>query len=183
MALGKVYEKSNSLISVTTPLMKALSEQTGESTALFVIDKMKCICMAREMGPSSLVYSINEGDQMELLPTASGRVLLAYADEEFTEKVFTEIDPEKFTPATLVDKDQIRKELKAIRERGYAINMEEREEGVAAIAAPVFDFERRVPAALVVVGPLHRFNEENLEAMRQYLLESAHEASRLMGEV
>ena len=183
MALGKVYEKSNSLISIATPLMKTLSEQTGESTALFVIDKMKCICMAREMGSSSLVYSINEGDQMELLPTAAGRVLLAYADEGFTKKVLIEVNPVSFTPSTIVDKDVIRKELKEIRKCGYAVNIEGREEGVAAIAAPVFNHENRVPATLVIVGPVQRFNADKQEAMLQFLLNATREASRLMGEV
>jgi DNA-binding IclR family transcriptional regulator len=183
MALGKVYEKSNSLISIATPLMKELSEQTGESSALFVIDKMKCICMAREMGPSRLVYAINEGDHMELLPTAAGRVLLAYASEEFTEKALREIDPVQFTPATIVDKDEIRRRLKEIRKRGYAVNIEGREQGIAAVAAPIFNHENRVPAALAIVGPVHRFTDENQEEMLESLLNATREASRLMGEV
>ena len=107
MVLGKVYEKTNSLRSIAAPFMKKLSEATGESTALFVIDNMKCICMAREMGSSRLVYSINEGDFMELHPTAAGRVLLAYADEKFTDKVLSKADLVRFTPATLVENAQL----------------------------------------------------------------------------
>lgn len=182
MALGKVYEKSNSLTSIAGPLMKSLSRETGESTALFVLDKMSCICMAREMGSSRLVYSINEGDQMELLPTASGRVLLAYADDRFREKALSEIDPVRFTPATIVDKDEITKELIEIRKRGYALNIEGREQGIAAVSAPIFDHENRVPAALAVVGPVHRFTGESLEAMIEALLKVTREVSRLMGE-
>lgn len=182
MILGKVYEKTNSLRSIAAPFMKKLTEATGESTALFVIDNFKCICMAREMGSSRLVYSINEGDFMELHPTASGRVLLAYADEKFTDKVLDRADFVRFTPATLVDKDEIKRELAAIRERGYALNKEERELGIAAIAAPIFDFENKVPAALAIVGPVHRFNDENANAMRAALLDATREMSRLMGE-
>jgi DNA-binding IclR family transcriptional regulator len=183
MALGKVYEKSNSLTSISKPLMRSLSLATGESTALFVIDNMQCICMARETGSSRLVYSINEGDYMELLPTASGRVLLAYATESFKEKVLTEVDPVQFTPATIVDKDEIRKELILTRKRGYALNIEGREQGIAAIAAPIFDHENKVPAALAIVGPVHRFTDEDQKTMLQSLLEVTREISRLMGEV
>ncbi|PLX94530.1 MAG: hypothetical protein C0619_02680 [Desulfuromonas sp.] len=182
MVLGKVYEKTNSLRSIAAPIMKKLSEVTGESTALFVIDNMKCICMAREVGSSRLVYTINEGDYMELHPTASGRVLLAYADEQFTEKALDKAQLVRFTSATLVDKDAIRKELVAIRERGYALNREEREQGIAAISAPIFDFENNVPAALAIVGPVHRFNDENCKVMLESLLDATREMSRLMGE-
>jgi len=182
MVLGKVYEKTNSLRSIAAPFMKKLTEATGESTALFVIDNMKCICMAREMGSSRLVYSINEGDFMELHPTAAGRVLLAYADEKFTDKVLSKADLVRFTPATLVDREEIKKELVAIRARGYALNKEEREQGIAAIAAPIFDFENNVPAALAIVGPVHRFNVENSQVMLAALLNATREMSRLMGE-
>jgi DNA-binding IclR family transcriptional regulator len=182
MVLGKVYEKTNSLRSIAAPFMRRLTETTGESTALFVIDGMKCICMAREMGSSRLVYSINEGDFMELHPTAAGRVLLAYADEKFTEKVLSNSEMVRFTAATLVDRNQIKKELSEIRERGYAVNIEGREQGIAAIAAPVFDFENKVPAALAIVGPTHRFSDENSIVMLESLLNATREMSRLMGE-
>jgi DNA-binding IclR family transcriptional regulator len=182
MVLGKVYEKTNSLRSIAAPFMKALSTATGESTALFVIDGSRCICMAREMGSSRLVYSINEGDFMELHPTAAGRVLLAYADQNFTEKVLGKSELVRFTPSSLVDKDEIRKELVEIRARGYALNIEGREQGIAAIAAPVFDFENKVPAALAIVGPTHRFQSENTDLLLEGLLKATREMSRLMGE-
>ncbi len=182
MVLGKVYEKSNSLRSIAAPFMRSLTEETRESTALFVIDGMRCICMAREMGSSRLIYSINEGDYMELHPTAAGRVLLAYAEPKFSEQILDKSEMVRFTETTLIDKDEIRKDLANIRERGYAINIEGREQGIAAIAAPVFDFENHVPAALAIVGPAHRFSGESLDRMLDSLLKSTREMSRLMGE-
>lgn len=182
MVLGKVYEKSNTLRSIAAPIMKKLTEETGESTALFVVDGMKSICMAREMGHSRLVYSINEGDYMELTPTAAGRVLLAYAEPQFVDKVLTKTKLPRFTENTKVDVAEIREEMEKIKERGYGINNQEREEGIAAIAAPIFDFENKVPAALVVVGSAYRFKEEQIGFLRERLLAAAREMSRMMGE-
>lgn len=182
MVLGKVYEKTNSLRSIAVPFMKQLSARTGQSTALFVMDGMKCICMAREMGFTRLVYAINEGENMELTPTAAGRVLLAYADPEFVEKVFAETEIVQFTPKTMVDMSKIREELEFIRKNGYAFNIEGREEGVAAIAAPIFDFEPKVQAAIAIVGPAHEFKGAKNDEILQALLEVTGEVSRLMGE-
>lgn len=182
MVLGKVYEKSNSLRSIAAPFMKKLTQDTGESTALFVVDGMKSICMAREMGSSRLVYSINEGDYMELTPTAAGRVLLAYADAGFVQRVMSKNKHTRFTENTKVDNEEILAELERIRREGYGINNQEREEGIAAIAAPVFDFENNVPAALAVVGPAHRFKEKHIQELLDKLLVAAREMSRLMGE-
>ena len=72
MVLGKAYEQTNSLRTIAAPFMKDLSNETGLSSALFVLDGMKCICMAREMGLTRLVYAMNEGEYMELTPTAAG---------------------------------------------------------------------------------------------------------------
>ncbi len=182
MVLGKVYEKSNSLKSIAAPFMKKLTLETGESTALFVVDGTKSICMAREMGSSRLVYSINEGDYMELTPTAAGRVLLAYAENDFINKVLSKTKHTRFTDNTKVDVEEIKKELELIRQHGYGLNDQEREEGIAAIAAPVFDFENKVPAALVVVGPAYRFSAERRSEHLRKLLDASHEMSRLMGE-
>lgn len=182
MVLGKVYEKSNTLRSIAAPLMRKLTEQTGESTALFVVDGMNCICMTREMGISRLVYAINEGDHMELRPTASGRVLLAYAEPEFVAKVLSQSPGVRHTDKTRVDRKDIEETLVLIRERGYDINIEELEQGISALAAPIFDFDNKVPAALAIVGPAHRFAGENQERMLQQLLTTSREISRLMGE-
>lgn len=182
MVLGKVYEKTNSLRSIADPLMKKLTAETGESTALFVVDGHKCICMMRQMGHSRLVYSINEGDYMELTPTATGRVLLAYADPSFVNRVLAKAKLTKFTETTKVDLEEIKQELELIRESGYGLNHQEREEGISALAAPIFDFENNVPAALAIVGPSYRFKEENRQVLLQKLLEATREMSHLMGE-
>lgn len=182
MVLGKVYEKTNSLRSIAAPFMKKLTADTSESTALFVIDGTKCICMGREMGLSRLIFSINEGDYMELTPTAAGRVLLAYSEPQFVKKVIDKTASVRFTAATIVDKDEIVEELALIRERGYDINKEGREPGITAIAAPIFDFENNVPAALAIVGPAQRFTTENNTIMLNNLLAATREMSRLMGE-
>ncbi len=178
MVLGKVYEKSNSLKSIATPFMKQLTLDTGESTALFAVDGVKCICMAREMGSSRLVFSINEGDVMELSPSAAGRVLLAYTEPDFVHKVLARA--QKIHPH--IDTEKIRNELELVRQQGYCVDDQESEEGIAAIAAPIFDYENKVPAALVIVGPAFRFTQDSRQEQLARLLAVSAEISRLMGE-
>ncbi len=179
MVLGKVYEKSNSLKSVASPIMKRLSLETGESTALFALDGAKGICMAREMGSSRLVFSINEGDTMELTYTAAGRVLLAYNASEFVDKTVVKANQ---TQDKTIDPDQFRQELENIRQSGYCVDDQQSEEGLAAIAAPIFDYENKVTAALVVVGPAFRFSADRRQVQLEKLLTASHEISRLMGD-
>ncbi len=178
MVLGKVYEKSNSLKSIAAPIMRQLAQETGESTALFAVDGAKSICMARQMGSSRLVFSINEGDTMSLLPSAAGRVLLAYMDADMASKILVRMA--KANPA--LDIDNIQQGLEQVLERGYCIDDQESEEGITAIAAPIFDHESNVPAALVIVGPAFRFSEDRYQEHLSQLLKASAEMSRMMGE-
>lgn len=182
LVLGKVYENTNSLRSIAEPFMQGLSAKTGQSTALFVLDGMQCICMAREVGSARLVYSITEGDNMILTPTASGRVLLAFGEEKFTEKVLQEAKHDEGLGGPAFDLEETRSALIEVREKGYAINKTGLEEGSAALAAPIFDFEHNIAAALAIVGPAHRFSDDRCGEMVQSLLTVTTEISRLMGE-
>ncbi|MDF1526176.1 MAG: IclR family transcriptional regulator [bacterium] len=181
LVLGKVYERTNTLVSISRPIMEELAAASGESAALFALEGERSICLAREYGPSRLFFAINEGDFMELYATATGRVLLAHAPADFRNRVLGS-KLEAITPATITDAAWLKGECRAILERGYSLSREEREPGVAAIAAPVFDFEKKVPAVLSLVGPVQRFSEENLPGMIEKLLAATGDISRLMGE-
>jgi len=181
MALGKVYENTNTIASIARPIMRELADQTGESVALFNREGTRCICVAREYGPSRLVFAIQEGDYMHLHATAAGRTLLAYGPEELRREILNTQLLEQFTPATITDKTRLEEELALINQRGYAINREERERGIAAIAAPVFNHEGAVTAALAVVGPVQRFSEEQSAEILGHLQAAAGRISELLG--
>lgn len=181
MALGKIYESTNSIISISRPIMKALANKTGESVALFALNGETSCCLAREFGSSRLVFSIQEGDTMQLHASAAGRILMAYGTEELRDSILNKAPLESFTPLTMVDPKKIAKELTSIKKRGYAINKGERELEVAAIAAPIFDHDGHVNTVIAVVGPAQRFSDERVDDILKALIESTGEISVLIG--
>ena len=72
MTLGKIYENTNTLLTISRPIMKELANSTGESVALFSLDGETSFCLARELGSSRLVFSIQEGDHMQLHACSGG---------------------------------------------------------------------------------------------------------------
>lgn len=181
MALGKVYENTNTLLSVSRTIMKQLADETGESVALFRLDGETSFCLARELGSSSLVFSIQEGDNMDLHASAAGRILLAYGSKELREKILDQSTLEKFTSETITDAKKIKSRLPVIKKRGYDVNRGERELEVAAIAAPIFDFEGKVESALAIVGPVQRFSKDRENEILTSLLEATGRISELLG--
>lgn len=118
---------------------------------------------------------------MDLHASAVGRILLAYGTEELREKILDQSTLEKFTSETITDAKKIKAKLPVIRKRGYDINRGERELEVAAIAAPIFDFESKVESALAIVGPVQRFSEDRESDILKSLLEAAGRISELLG--
>ena len=166
LSLGKTYEQANSLKSVAQSQMRSLCRQTGESTALFILNQSKCICVGREVSDARLIFTINEGDTMDLAPTAAGRVLLAYASPEFQSEVLTH--PELIKSSHI----DVEKELYSIRKNGYGFNEQELETGISALAAPVFNYADKVIAALAIVGPDQRFRGREKKLLIAELLKS-----------
>jgi DNA-binding IclR family transcriptional regulator len=181
MSLGRVYEKTNSLKSVALPIMKELSETTELSSTLYVINGTRCICLAREVGPTRFAYVINEGDFEELFTTAAGRILLAYSEPGFVEKVLGNAEPVRFTPNTIIDIDKIRAELTTIRHKGYASNNQERELGISAISVPIFNHEKQIGASIAVAGLAHRFEGDQFNRLFLELKNAADKISYHLG--
>ncbi|MEX1329894.1 MAG: IclR family transcriptional regulator [Desulfobacterales bacterium] len=183
MMLGKMYERSNSLISVARPILRELASITGESAKLFVIQGTKRICLVREKGTYPLSYHVEEGESFELYAGAGGKVLLAYASKEFRDQVLGEKVLQRLTPTTIVERSRLEEEFAAIRERSYASSNGELFTEVAGMAAPVFDHENDVCAALAIAGPIQRFTEDRRREMLDSLRASAHRLSQLLGYV
>ena len=66
-------------------------------------------------------------------------MLLAFLPEVEIEQITSTIEMQPFTPHTITDPTQLRAELAAIRQRGYATSFEETDLGAMGIAAPVYD--------------------------------------------
>src|SRR5690606_32775895 len=108
--------------------------------------------------------------------SASGKVLLAFAEPEFVDRVLAGPLP-GHTPGTVVDAKGLRAQLDIVREPGDATNEQERLVGVRAVAVPVRRRSGEVVAALSVAGPIQRVDDAELDRLRGVLEQSAQEFS------
>ena len=125
--------------------------------------------MVSEIGTTSAMHS-----------TALGKAMLAHFTETAMERVL-------LTPGSLHRKhhdraDLIRRELRTIRERGFALDDGENEVGVRCIGAPVFDHLGQLVAALSIAGDqVTRITRERADNLAAALIEAATELSRRCG--
>ncbi len=139
---------------VSMGFMKDLAQSTGFVVNLARVDMAvgEIVYMAKEqMGLFHTTVVV--GSRMPIYSTALGKVLLAYAPMDGRGHYLAGVPLERRTPATITDVHLFSKELDVVRIRGVAFDHEENEQGVCAIAAPIWDYREEVIAALSVAMP------------------------------
>ena len=101
---------------------------------------------------------------MPIHATAAGKALVAFDSDDELRKLFFNGLP-RFTKATRTDVEEFIKEVGVVRERGYAVDLEEFEEGLRCIGAPVRDYTRKVVGAISVSGPAHRLSDDRISGV------------------
>src|SRR5580692_366632 len=129
------------LATVATPVLARLHEATSESVQLYVRSGDKRLCVAARDSGTGLRDSVPVGALLPLAAGSGGKVLLAWA-----------ADADRFDAAPA-------SELAAIRGRGWAASVAEREPGVASVSAPVLLPDGTLAAAVCVSGPVSRLGQ------------------------
>ncbi|MBB6308853.1 IclR family transcriptional regulator [Xanthobacter tagetidis] len=120
------------------------------------------------------------GDRPPAHCVATGKVLLAYLPEEALEKRL-EQGLAKYTTRTITNARVLRKELEAIRKRGFSENRGEWRESVCGVAAPIRDWSGQVVAAVGISGPAERLKPDTLERFAPPVIACAETISRELG--
>lgn len=179
--LGKVFERTNPVEVIIRPILKELASRTGESATFYVIDGRARLVIAREEGTQAIRYSVREGQRMPLHAGASGKVLLAYGPTELLNDILGTGHLDAITQYTITNPEILRQEIKAIREKGYALSKAENVPDANAIAVPVLGHKRKLIGALGIAGPVHRLNDQNFIDRAKIVMAAAANLSRQFG--
>jgi IclR family acetate operon transcriptional repressor len=96
------------------------------------------------------------GSRNPMHSSGIGKALLAYYDAPRLKAIIDSAGLHRFTDKTITDPDLLTEELARIRRSGFAVDDEERTEGMRCIAAPVFNVHGEPFAGLSVSGPAFR---------------------------
>lgn len=149
--LGLLAARHRDLTELASRPMEALAERTGETVTLAIRDGAETITI-RQVDARYVVGVKNwVGRRAPLHCTSDGKVLLAFGNGAVSAG---RLHP--LTANTIVTKAALERQLAEIRRRGWATALEEFEDGLHGVAAPVLDGDGRCRAALSVSGPAYR---------------------------
>ncbi len=162
----------SNLRAVGRDVLRQLAKAAGETVNLMVLERGEALIVDRFESDHMLKYSVPIGTRLPLHCTASGKALLANMRPPDVEE-FMKRELPALTPNTIVDRYQLLKELEHIRNRGYAIDNEERELGVRCVAAPVSGDSGQCIGVVSISGPTSRMTPQRLGELADLVTESA----------
>jgi IclR family transcriptional regulator, KDG regulon repressor len=157
LELGRSATGSTDLRSASLPLLSALAASTGETALLTGLNEARdgSVCLERVESSQPLRLSVERGRVMPLHAGAGQKVLLAFMPQEEVERILSR-PLAKLCDATIDDPDQLREELRTIREQGWASSFEETNIGVWGLSMALLDHQGHAVAAIGVAGPQDR---------------------------
>lgn len=165
--MASVYLTSGDIPTIAFGEMQVLRDRAQETVSLYVRDGHERVRVQRAEGPLAVRRVVGLGERLPLYLGASGKALLAWAPPPERVALLDQILPPGF------DRTGLEATLQVAIQQGWAVSVEEREGGVASVAAPVLDRAGRCAAALAISGPVNRFGPEAAAALGQMVKLSA----------
>ncbi len=153
----------------------------GETAQLTILDQTEVIYVAREDGTQPVQLASNIGGRLPAYATASGKTLLAALPTEALDQLFAGRSLPTLTARTINSLGQLKRDLQHIREVGYAHDNQETSDGLECVAAPIFDRNGQVVAAISCSFLSARSNPEYFQRILQLVKTAAYEISTHMG--
>lgn len=153
LRLGHAYLAATPLPTLVQPYLAQLSERTGQSASVSVLDGTDIVYIARAAQKRVMSINLTPGSRLPAYCASMGRVLLAALPEDDARAILSRSELKANTIHTLIDPDEIIAELRRVRVKGYALIDQELELGLCSLAVPLENDRGRIVAALNIGAP------------------------------
>ena len=163
--LGFSYLSGQSLIQTARPVLEALTEETGISSHLAILESTEVLfldCIQSRLGYLS---NVNVGHRVPAYASPLGWHLLSDLSDGEIHTMFAHTAMRPLTELTPLDADSLCEAVRKAKARGTVISHGIAEAGGRSVSAPARDAEGRVVAAIDISGPQSVFREDAFEAL------------------
>ena len=179
--LGSVAGRSLLLVRQAEPLLRGITDETDETSLLLVADGHEALCLGRFDGKQPVrVLDLEPGKHAPFNCGAAQRVLLAHLHDDLWEEVVAQ-HVRRMTQYSLVTAEELERDRREIKERGYSVGWEDRTQYACSLGAPVRAAQGAVIAAVSVSGIVQRFSAERLPALIRRVMQLGDDLSSRVG--
>ncbi len=163
--VGNAFARSRDVVALAIPHLRRLMAKTGETANFFMLEGEEVICMAQVQSQQAIRAISRPGGGVEMHRSAAGKAILANMPKAEVDRIVEGNTLPRYTEHTIVTQEALLRELVGIRQRGFSIDNEEFSLGLRCIAAPVFDENGAVHAAISLAGPAARITTNRVDAL------------------
>jgi IclR family transcriptional regulator, KDG regulon repressor len=179
--LGAKFLEKNPLTKVARPYLEELVKETGETVHFALLDNDEVVYIDKVDGRQAVLMASRIGARMPIHCTALGKALLSGKPESEWQRYVAVKGLPARTPHTITDPEDFYRELGCVRERSYAVDNLENEDGIRCIAAQVKDSRGKVVAAISISGWILTMTPERVAQLVPTISNAASQISNTLG--
>lgn len=179
--VGSSFLRNRKLVGIGRAVMRELAQASGESVNLAIEDAGSIVFVSQIESHHPIRAFHRPGSRGVVHASGVGKALLAALPAEGVRAVLHKTGMERFTPKTIVEPDRLFAELKTVRERGWAVDDEERTSGMRCVAAAIYNEYGEAIAGLSVSGPTVRLTDERLGELGPLVRRAAEKITASIG--
>lgn len=179
--LASTYLDSLDLRTLARPMLEKLVEESRETVHLAILDNLEVVYIDKVDGHQPVKMASRVGNRMPAHSTGLGKALLAHNDESQWPVYVNAKGLTSYTPNTITDANEFYSHLQGIKQRGYAIDNSENEDGIRCVAVPILDHTGKTIGALSISGWSLTMTPDRDDGMAQLALDTARLISERLG--
>jgi len=176
--LGCEVQSTKNLIKTIRPYLRKLSKMSNETANLAILEDKEVIYLDSFESSEMLRTEIVQGARTPAHCTALGKALLASLSKSDLNNLYSSEPIIPFTSKSICLLDKLKKELKNVKEQGYALDREEHKTGINCVGVPIFNGNGEAVAAISITGPASRFTGDKMEDAKNKLMIVSEEISK-----
>lgn len=162
LELGFSVLSSKGTWDIARPFIEHLSEEIRESVSAAILDEYNVVYVSGTQFHRVISVGITVGRRFPAHCTATGRVLLAALPQDQWPAMLDSVPLTRMTDRTVTDREEFRKILEDVRDKGWSLVDQELEIGLMSIAVPVYTFSGDIIGAVNVGIPTLRMTPEGM---------------------
>jgi IclR family pca regulon transcriptional regulator len=180
MRLGYAYLASQPLWSLAQQYLEDLVNATGESCSIGVLENFEALYVARAVPNRLIQNNITVGTKLPAYANSMGKLLLSQLPPRVVADYINNVTLKKYTPHTINSKAELRRALAAIRRQGWALNDQEIEAGLQAVAMPLILGGGEIVGAINIARYISPGSDDKMARFLPIVRKAAAELSKLI---
>lgn len=170
--IGYHYIKDNSILNVASPILKKLGDELSKTVFMGKYDNDEVLYVFKYQPPTAILNHCSVNTRADLYCTALGKAMLANRTGEFD---YNKINFKKFTERTIMNIEDLKRNLVEVRSRGYAVDDREIKDYMICVSAPIFNLNNEANYAISISS---LYEDIDIEYMADKIVQAANEISK-----